>query len=162
MRNREEASQKEASGERLIAGNDLHCQAAARGFAVLGVHIFTCFVHSFDNFIEADARLAGTAQRHTCCVHRFYCCNGVTLDARYRTCPATGSHVRPRLCSMAISAAMHTCAGLAPNSSARPAAAIEHATPTSPRSRLRHQKSRRSSYKENQWRWLPAGNEPVS
>ncbi len=33
---------------------------------------------------------------------------------------------------MAISAAMHTCAGLAPNSSARPAAAIEHATPTSP------------------------------
>lgn len=61
MRNREEASQKEASGERLIAGNDLHCQAAARGFAVLGVHIFTCFVHGFDNFIEADARLAGTA-----------------------------------------------------------------------------------------------------
>ncbi len=52
MRNREEASQKEASGERLIAGNDLHCQAAARGFAVLGVHIFTCFVHSFDNFIR--------------------------------------------------------------------------------------------------------------
>lgn len=61
MRNREEASQNEASGERLIAGNDLHCQAAARGFAVLGVHIFTCFVHGFDNFIEADARLAGTA-----------------------------------------------------------------------------------------------------
>lgn len=71
-------------------------------------------------------------------------------------------HVRPRLCSMAISAAMHTCAGLAPNSSARPAAAIEHATPTSPRSRLQHQKLTRSSYKENQWHWLPAGNEPVS
>ena len=100
MRNREEASQNEASGERLIAGNDLHCQAAAKGFAVLGVHIFTCFVHGFDNFIEADARLAGTAQRHTCGVHRFYCRNGVTLNA--------------------------------PNSSARPAAAIEHATPTSP------------------------------
>lgn len=162
MRNREEASQNEAFGERLIAGNDLHCQAAARGFAVLGVHIFTCFVHGFDNFIEADARLAGTAQRHTCGVHRFTAAMALRSMHGTCTCPATGSHVRPRLCSMAISAAMHTCAGLAPNSSARPAAAIEHATPTSPRNPLQHQKSTRSSYKENQWRWLPAGNEPVS
>ncbi|WP_252386090.1 L-serine ammonia-lyase, iron-sulfur-dependent, subunit alpha, partial [Escherichia coli] len=27
------------------------------------------------------------------------------------TCPATGSQVSPRLCSIAISAALHTCAG---------------------------------------------------
>lgn len=61
MRKREEASQIEASGERLIAGNDLHRQATTRGFAVLGIHIFTCFVHGFDNFIEADTWFAGTA-----------------------------------------------------------------------------------------------------
>ena len=34
--------------------------------------------------------------------------------------------------AMPISAAMHTCAGLPPSSSARPAAAMEQATPTSP------------------------------
>ncbi|CSA46242.1 Uncharacterised protein [Vibrio cholerae] len=48
------------------------------------------------------------------------------------TCPATGSQVKPRLCSIAISAAIQTCSGLPPKSSARPAAAIEQATPTSP------------------------------
>ena len=41
------------------------------------------------------------------------------------TCPATGSQVSPRLCSIAISAALHTCAGLPPSSSVNPAAAIE-------------------------------------
>ena len=48
------------------------------------------------------------------------------------TCPATGSQVSPRLCSIAISAALHTCAGLPPSSSVNPAAAIEQATPISP------------------------------
>lgn len=146
MRNREEASQR-GLWRRLIAGNDLHCRAAARGFAVLGVHIFTCFVHGLDNFIEADARLAGTAQRHTRGVHRFTAAMALRSMHGTCTCPATGSHVRPRLCSMAISAAMHTCAGLAPNSSARPAAAIEHATPTSPRQPTSAPEIRRSSYK---------------
>lgn len=49
---------------RLIAGDDLHRQPAAGGFAVFGVHIFPGFVHCLDHFIEADARLAGAAQRH--------------------------------------------------------------------------------------------------
>ncbi len=48
------------------------------------------------------------------------------------TCPATGSQVKPRLCSIPISAAIQTCCGLAPMRSASPAAAIEQATPTSP------------------------------
>ena len=48
------------------------------------------------------------------------------------TCPPTGSQVRPRLCSMPISAAMHTCSGVPPMISVSPAAAIEQATPTSP------------------------------
>ncbi len=38
-----------------------------------------------------------------------------------------------------------TCAGLAPNSSARPAAAIEHPHQLHPGSRLQHQKLTRSS-----------------
>lgn len=130
--NREEASQKEASGERLIAGNDLHCPGRRERFRGTWRSYLYLFRTWSDNFIEADARLAGTAQRHTRGVHRFTAAMALRSMHGTCTCPATGSHVRPRLCSMAISAAMHTCAGLAPNSSARPAAAIEHATPTSP------------------------------
>ncbi|MNP73650.1 hypothetical protein D3C76_1703980 [compost metagenome] len=48
------------------------------------------------------------------------------------TRPATGSQVKPRLCSRAISAAFSNCGGVAPSTWARPAAAIEHADPTSP------------------------------
>ena len=48
------------------------------------------------------------------------------------TSPPTGSQVRPRLCSMPISAAFSTCRGVPPRTAARPAAAIEHAEPTSP------------------------------
>jgi hypothetical protein len=44
----------------------------------------------------------------------------------------TGSHVSPRLCSMPISAAFSIWAGVPPIVAARPAAAIEHADPTSP------------------------------
>ena len=48
------------------------------------------------------------------------------------TWPPTGSQVKPKLCSIAISAAIHTCTGVPPKISVKPAAAIEHATPTSP------------------------------
>ncbi|MOA56582.1 hypothetical protein D3C78_1805850 [compost metagenome] len=48
------------------------------------------------------------------------------------TSPPTGSQVRPRLCSRAISAAFSTCMGVAPNTSASPAAAMAQADPTSP------------------------------
>ncbi|CAH0305150.1 hypothetical protein SRABI26_04669 [Arthrobacter sp. Bi26] len=48
------------------------------------------------------------------------------------TSPPIGSQVRPRLCSIAISAAFSTCWGVPPMTSARPAAAIEDAEPTSP------------------------------
>jgi hypothetical protein len=48
------------------------------------------------------------------------------------TRPPTGSQVRPRLCSTAISAAFSTCSGEPPITSASPAAAIEQAEPTSP------------------------------
>ena len=44
-----------------------------------------------------------------------HCRNGVT-PMRHCTCPATGSR-RIEVVLLAISAAMHTCAGLAPNSS---------------------------------------------
>ena len=48
------------------------------------------------------------------------------------TSPPMGSQVRPRLCSMAISAAFSIWALLAPSAAAKPAAAMEQATPTSP------------------------------
>ena len=48
------------------------------------------------------------------------------------TRPATGSHVRPSECSIAISAAFSTCCGVPPRACARPAAAIAEADPTSP------------------------------
>ncbi|MDI2037365.1 hypothetical protein PJL15_04513 [Paenarthrobacter nitroguajacolicus] len=48
------------------------------------------------------------------------------------TNPPIGSHVNPRLCSIAISAAFSTCPGEPPITSANPAAAIDDAEPTSP------------------------------
>lgn len=48
------------------------------------------------------------------------------------TSPPIGSQVRPRLCSMPISAAFSICPGLPPSAATRPPAAIEQATPTSP------------------------------
>ena len=48
------------------------------------------------------------------------------------TRPAIGSQVRPRLCSMPISAAFSTCSLLPPSTAHKPPAAIEQATPTSP------------------------------
>ena len=48
------------------------------------------------------------------------------------TRPFSGSHVRPRLCSMAISAAYSTCSGVPPSASQSAAAAIAVAAPTSP------------------------------
>ena len=58
----------------------------------------------------------------------------IALRSMHGTCtrPPIGSQVRPRLCSIAISAAFSTCAGLPPSTSASPAAAIEQADPTSP------------------------------
>src|SRR5690606_10657866 len=47
------------------------------------------------------------------------------------TNPPMGSQVRPRWCSMAISAAMSTCSGLPPISSVRAAAAMAEDTPIS-------------------------------
>ena len=67
----------------LIAGDNLHCQAAARGFTIFGVHIFARFVHGLDDFIEAHPRLAGAAQGHTRGVDRLDRCDSVTLDARH-------------------------------------------------------------------------------
>ena len=48
------------------------------------------------------------------------------------TSPLTGSQVRPRLCSIAISAAFSIWLRLPPSTAVNPAAAIEQATPTSP------------------------------
>ena len=48
------------------------------------------------------------------------------------TRPATGSQVKPRLCSMPISAAFSICSLLPLSADTSPAAAIEQATPTSP------------------------------
>ncbi len=48
------------------------------------------------------------------------------------TIPPTGSQVSPRWCSIPISAAFSTCAGVPPITARRAPAAIEQATPTSP------------------------------
>jgi hypothetical protein len=45
--------------------------------------------------------------------------------------PAIGSHVRPRLCSKPISAAISTCLTVPPRHEVSPAAAIDVATPIS-------------------------------
>ena len=37
----------------LIAGDNLHRQTTAGGFAVFGVHVFPGFIHGFDHFIES-------------------------------------------------------------------------------------------------------------
>ena len=58
----------------------------------------------------------------------------IALRSIHGTCtrPPTGSQVRPRLCSMPISAAFSTCTTLPPMISVSAPAAIEQATPTSP------------------------------
>src|SRR5882757_6350334 len=58
----------------------------------------------------------------------------IALRSMHGICtrPPTGSQVSPRWCSMPISAAFSTCSGVPPITAARPAAAIEQATPTSP------------------------------
>jgi len=58
----------------------------------------------------------------------------IALRSMHGTCtrPAIGSQVRPRLCSIAISAAFSTWRGVPPITSQSPAAAIEQADPTSP------------------------------
>ena len=58
----------------------------------------------------------------------------IALRSMHGICtrPPIGSQVRPRLCSMPISAAFSICPGVPPSAAVRPAAAIEHATPTSP------------------------------
>ena len=48
------------------------------------------------------------------------------------TSPQTGSHVSPRWCSRPISAAYSICEGVPPKSWHAAAAAMAHATPTSP------------------------------
>ncbi|MNP62155.1 hypothetical protein D3C76_1574090 [compost metagenome] len=58
----------------------------------------------------------------------------IALRSIHGTCtrPPTGSHVSPKLCSRPISAALHSCSGVAPRISAKPAAAMAQAEPTSP------------------------------
>ena len=58
----------------------------------------------------------------------------IALRSMHGICtrPPIGSQVRPRLCSMPISAAFSTCDMLPPSAAVSPAAAIEQATPTSP------------------------------
>ncbi len=60
--------------------------------------------------------------------------DAIALRSMHGICtrPPTGSQVRPRWCSMPISAAFSTCSGVPPITAARPAAAMEQATPTSP------------------------------
>ena len=58
----------------------------------------------------------------------------IALRSMHGTCtrPPMGSQVRPRLCSMPISAAFSTCIGVPPSTSHNAPAAIEQAEPTSP------------------------------
>src|SRR5690606_8448467 len=58
----------------------------------------------------------------------------IALRSMHGLCtnPPIGPHVRPRLCSMAISAALSTCSGAPPSPSASPAAALGDPTPAPP------------------------------
>lgn len=38
-----------------VLANNFDCQTALRGFTVLGIHVFTGFQHSLDNFIQRYA-----------------------------------------------------------------------------------------------------------
>ncbi len=99
----------------IIAGNDLHCQAAARGFAVLGViSLPVSYMVSITLSRQTRGRWYGVAP---------YVRRSPLLLPQWRTLDAwhldlSGDRVtrQTEVCSMAISAAMHTCAGLAPNS----------------------------------------------
>ncbi len=99
----------------IIAGNDLHCQAAARGFAVLGV-ISLPVSYMVSITLSRQTRgcwygAAPYARRSPLLLPQWR-----TLDARYLHLSSNRVTRQTEVCSMAISAAMHTCAGLAPNS----------------------------------------------
>ncbi|MNY35533.1 hypothetical protein D3C86_1699450 [compost metagenome] len=72
--------------------------------------------------------------RRAICVALIAFTAAIALRSMHGTCtsPPTGSQVRPRLCSRPISAAFSSCSGVAPNTSASPAAAMAQAEPTSP------------------------------
>src|SRR5471032_3288863 len=73
--------------------------------------------------------------RRAICVALIAFTAAMALRSMHGTCtrPPTGSQVRPRLCSRPISAAFSSCSGVAPSTSARPAAAMAQADPTSDR-----------------------------
>ena len=114
------------------AFDDVDGQAALAGFFVFRGHVEAGLAHGFDDLIERNFHLVCRMQSKACGVDGFDCADGIALDTGDLPSPPTGSQVSPRLCSMPISAALATCIGVAPQTAARPPAAIEQATPTSP------------------------------
>jgi uncharacterized protein (DUF1330 family) len=114
--------------------DDVHREAAARGLLVLALdHVGAGLAHGGDDLVERDLVVdCRRPQRERAALMAFTA--PIALRSMHGTCtsPPMGSQVRPRLCSMPISAAFSTCSACRPAPRRAPAAAIEHATPTSP------------------------------
>ena len=104
----------------------------ARGFLVLGLHVRSGLAHGLDDRVQRHVVLTVATQRHAGGVDRLTEAMALRSIQGICTSPPTGSQVRPRLCSMPISAAFSTCSTVPPSAAARPPAAMEQATPTSP------------------------------
>ena len=110
----------------------VNCQPAAGGLFVLVLHVATGIAHRLDHLIQRNKVL--TDPRSAMRAALIALTAPIALRSIQGTCtrPPMGSQVKPRLCSMAISAAFSTCAGVPPSASASAPAAIEQAEPTSP------------------------------
>jgi 5'-nucleotidase len=106
--------------------------SAARGFLVLVLHVAAGVAHGLDDLVERDLVLAVAAQAMREALIAFTAPIALRSMQGICTRPPIGSQVRPRLCSMPISAAFSTWYRRPPSAAVRPAAAIEQATPTSP------------------------------
>ena len=94
--------------------DDVDGEAAARGLLVLDLHVGAGLAHRLDHLVQADdvlGRRRASAMRAALIAFTA----AIALRSMHGICtrPPTGSQVRPRLCSMPISAAFSTCSGRA-------------------------------------------------
>src|SRR5690606_8494420 len=115
-----------------LANDDVYRQAATRGLFVLAAHVGTGLAHRLDDGVQRDMVLAVSEQGQPGSVDSLDGTHGVALDAGYLHQAANGVASKPQVVFHADSAAFSTWAGVPPSTAASPAAAIEHATPTSP------------------------------
>ncbi len=127
------AGRLDGGGGPAQALDDVDREAAAGGLLVLGLMSAPGLAHRLDRPCPATTWCA-PSPRSAMRAAVIALTAAMALRSMHGICtsPPTGSQVRPRLCSIAISAAFSTCSGVPPSTSASPPAAIEQAEPTSP------------------------------